>query len=209
MPAKRRIDQPRIDDVGANAALGALLQPAERRFRRVIRDQLRTGTKGCDRRDKHDRRSVGDVLERLAAAEHRTGQVDRERIVPLLEVNPVEAERADPDADIEHHAVEAAETIHRLIDHPVHIVFARDVGFDRKGLASIGRNALDGVIGAGAVQIGDRDMGPFPRKQQRHRPAVSDGISGGVERPLPPADDQNLAALKPPAARCLACGFRA
>jgi hypothetical protein len=51
-------------------------------------------------------------------------------------------------------------------------------------LASLAFNALDGVIGAGAVQIGDRDMGPFPCKQQRHRPAVSDRIGGGVERPL-------------------------
>jgi hypothetical protein len=52
-------------------------------------------------------------------------------------------------------------------------------------------------------------MGPFPRKQQRHGPAVSNRISGGVERPLSAADDEDLAALKPPAARGLACGFRA
>ena len=80
--------------------------------------------------------------------------------------------------------------VHRLVDHPVHIFFARDVGLDRKRLAALGHDALDGVIGAGAVQIGDRDMGPFPCKQQRHRPAVSNRIGGGVERPLSPADDQ-------------------
>ena len=110
---------------------------------------------------------------------------------------------------IEHHAVDPAETRHRLVDHPAHIFLARDVGLDRERLAALGRNTLDGVIGAGAVQIGDRDMGPFPCKQQRHRPAVSNRIGGGVERPLSPADDQNPAALKASAARRLARRFRA
>ena len=106
-------------------------------------------------------------------------------------------------------AINAAEAIHRLVDHPVHIGFMRDVGFDRKGLTTLGNNTLDGVVSAGPVHIGDRDVGPFPRKQQRHRPAVSNRVGGGVERPLSAADDQNLAALESPATGCLTRRFRA
>jgi len=121
----------------------------------------------------------------------------------------VETERADPDADVEHHAVETAETIHGLVDHPIDVVLARDIGRDRKRLTALGCNSLDGVLRAGAVDVGHRDLGPFPRKQQRHRPAVADGVGGGIERPLPAADDKNPAAPKTPAPRCLACGLRA
>jgi hypothetical protein len=110
---------------------------------------------------------------------------------------------------LRNHAVEPTETIDRLVDHPVDIIFASDVGLDRKGLASLGRDALDGIVGAGAIQIGDRNTGPFPCEQQRHGPAVANRIGDGVERPLSAADHQNPAPLKPPAARRLAGGFRA
>ncbi len=147
--------------------------------------------------------------QRLATAQHRPGQIDRERIVPLLEIDAVETERADADADIEHHAVETAETIHRLFDHPVHIGLARDIGLDRKRAAAFTLDAPDGVVGAGAVHVGHRDMGPFPGEHQRHRPAVADRIGFGIESSLAAADHQNAAAGKPAAARRFASGFRA
>ena len=110
MAAERRVDQARADGVGADAAACAFLgdvahQAGERGLRGIIGDQPRAGAERRNRRDEHDRTALGDVLERLAAAEHRPGQVGRERVIPLLQINAAEAELAEPDADIEHHGL--------------------------------------------------------------------------------------------------------
>src|SRR4029079_2867970 len=113
------------------------------------------------------------------------------------------------DADIEHHAVEPAEAIHRLVDHAVHIGFAGDVGLYRERPTALGYDAPDGVVGAGAKNVGDRDMGALFGEQQRHRPAVADRIGRGIEGALSTADDQDPAALEPLASRRFTSGFRA
>ena len=69
-------------------------------------------------------------MPRLATAEHRPGQVDRERVIPLLQIDAAEAELAEPDADIEHHAIDAAESLDRLPDHAANVFLARNVGRD-------------------------------------------------------------------------------
>ena len=126
--------------------------------------------------------------ERLAAAEHRAAQIDRKRVVPLLEVHAVEAECANADADIENHAVEPAETIDRLVDHSVHIGFTRDVSLDREGPAALACNALDRVIGTGAVDVGNRDMGALPlaNSSDMARPLPTGSVAASNVRCPPP-----------------------
>ena len=55
----------------------------------------------------------------------------------------------------------------------------------------------------------DSYMGAFPCKHQRHRPAISNRIGFGVEGSLSTADDQDPAALQPPAAGRVTPGLRA
>ena len=78
-----------------------------------------------------------------------------------------------------------------------------------KRTSALGCDAPDGVVGAGAMDVGDRDMGALLGEQQRHRPAVADRIGRGIEGPLSAADDQDPAALKTPASRRFTSGLRA
>ena len=47
------------------------------------------------------------------------------------------------------------------------------------------------------------------RDEAKRTAELANRIGDSVERPLSPADHQNPAALQPPAARRLACGFQA
>ena len=112
-------------------------QAAQRRLRRIIGDEPRAGTKAGDRRDEDDRRTRSSDAALCGNTASARVRLTAKVVVPFLGVDAVEAERADPDADIEHHAVEAAEAVHRLFDHPVHIGLARDIRLDGKGATAL------------------------------------------------------------------------
>src|SRR4051812_11187539 len=103
------------------------------------------------------------MFQRRSATQHRAAEIDRERVVPLFQLDGVEAESADPDPDIEHQAVKTAEAADGLFDHSVHIGFMRDIRLDRKGATTLGGNARNRVIRARTMNIRDRDMRALAR----------------------------------------------
>src|SRR5207249_5866244 len=165
--AERRVDQTGTDDVRADSAAGALErdvthQSAERGFGGVVGYQLRARAQARDRGDEDDRGAVGEPRQPLAAAEHRTAQIDGEGLVPLRDLHGGEPAVADPDPDVQHHAVEAAETLDRLADHAGDVGLATDVGLDGEPAGALFANPTDGLLDAGPAHVADRDPSTLP-----------------------------------------------
>jgi hypothetical protein len=132
-----------------------------------------------------------------------------ERRVPRLGGDTGQAEPADADADVQHHAVEPADVRVRLRDHARDVGLVRDVGDDGTRLAPLAANQVDGRRRARRVTVGDGHPRALAREEHAHGAPVADRIGRGVERLLAAADDEDAAAAQPAASRRFAAGLGA
>ncbi len=184
-------------------------QPAQRRFRGVVGRQAGARDQPRDRGDEDDRAPCVHARQGVPAAEHRPAQVDAQHRVPLVRLHGGEAQPADPDADVQHHAVQPAHRLHGLVDHPGNVGLAGDVGLDHEGVAALLADQPDRGLAGLSAAVGDGDLRAFAGEQERHGAAVADRVGVRVHHLLPAADDQDPAARQPAPAGRAAFGLGA
>ena len=130
-------------------------------------------------------RGGGDVHDHAAARPHRSDRiVDREHRATQVQVEcprPVRNRRIWEDrllvaAGIVHEDVKAAELPRGMIDHPLHVTLARNVGGDERGGCAVRPDRLNDRMPQRLIHIGNDHGGTFTR--QPHRDLTTDPARG-------------------------------
>ena len=120
---------------------------------------------------------------------------------------PLQAHAAG-DADVEHHAVQAAEGLGGLVDQPIAVGGLADVGYDPDRAAALALDERHRLVGRVGAHVDDRHGGALARGEDGDRLTVAGRRVGVVVGEPSSADDEHAPALESPTAGRLAARLR-
>ena len=168
-------------------------------LRRVVGRDPAARPQARERADEDQAAAGRQQRHRATRHEEVRAQVDLEDLVPDLGRGALEAHAAG-DADVAHHAVDAAERLVRLVDEALAVVRLRHVGDDPHRTPALLLDQGDGLVGGLGADVDDGDSGALARGEHRGRLAVAGRRVGVVVGHAARADHDDALALQAPAA---------